>query len=109
MLTGNKTAKSATPKAGFCMAVYRKVSHGSHFRVSQAMVERKGADDARMEHPGIHDRKLPGRATVPVMYSYCSGYCTGKKTPGGAGTHTGHTRDTRDTRAHGSHVTNPVQ
>ena len=57
MLTGNKTAKSATPKAGFCMAVYRKVSHGSHFRVSQAMVERKGADDARaqrMEHTAGH-------------------------------------------------------
>ena len=31
---------------------------------------------------------------------------TGKKTPGGAGTHTGHTRDTqahKGTRAHGSH------
>ena len=28
---------------------------------------------------------------------------TGKKSPGGAGTHTEHTRDTRDTRAHGSH------
>jgi len=41
MLTGNKTAKSITPKAGFCMAVYRNVSQCSHFRVSQAMVERK--------------------------------------------------------------------
>ena len=28
--------------------------------------------------------------TLPVVQ-----YCTGKKTPGGAGTHTGHTRDTR--------------
>ena len=41
MLTGSKTAKSITPKAGFCMAVYRNVSQCSHFRVSQAMVERK--------------------------------------------------------------------
>ena len=34
-------------------------------------------------------------------------YCTGKKTPGGAGTHTGHARDTR---AHtGTRNTVPVQ
>ena len=45
-------------------------------------------------------------ARAGAGYRYCTGtyllfrsgkvqYCTGKKTPGGAGTHTGHTRDTR--------------
>ena len=41
-----------------------------------------------------------------------SGYSTGKKTPGGAGTHTGHTRDTRahtGTRITQTNLTEPIQ
>ena len=41
-----------------------------------------------------------------------SGNSTGKKTPGGAGTHTGHTRDTRahtGTRITQTNLTKPIQ
>ena len=42
-------------------------------------------------------QKTPSGETATLERS------TGKKTPGGAGTHTGHARDTRRTRAHGTH------
>ena len=52
-------------------------------------------------NPGTHPGTVPGIqycTGLPVLFCTVPGtvpYCTGKKTPGGAGTHTGHKRDTR--------------
>ena len=86
--------------------------HGSHGRTSQPSTQTQRHKPARKPRPTQQPQEQPQARSRPVSVERHRGEPGHKKTPGGAGTHTGHTGDeetghTGARRGHTDHTDEP--